>query len=207
MLRTGIATSESIAEALENAGTPLSYGATAESWREALTTISGDDVTITPRETAEVTGWSSTNETILKTINDEDATKDKYTVDIIFVTKDGEPVDVESVTLGSIVGVKEGDHYEFADIEEELIDVELKYTYNGKEYTEIKSYSTFTDDIIIVKGKKVKPTIEYVLTADTNYLDNKDYFSKEGDTYTKLIAGTDYEVGDAITGEVYEIKA
>lgn len=149
MVRTGIATSETIGEVLENAGTPLTYGATAESWRKALTTISGKDEKIAPRQTEEVTGWESTNETILKTFNSETVTKDKYTVDIIFI-KDGQPVEVESVTLGSIEGVKENDHYEFANIEGELKDVELKYTFDGKEYTETKSYSSFTDDIVII---------------------------------------------------------
>lgn len=50
------------------------------------------------------------------------------------------------------------------------------------------------------------PTVEYVLTTDTNYLEGKEYFSKDGDNYTLLIAGTDYEVGAEITGEVYEKK-
>ena len=71
MIRTGISTSEAVAEALANAGTPLSYGATAESWREAFTTISGENEEITPRETEGVTGWSSTNETALTTFNTE----------------------------------------------------------------------------------------------------------------------------------------
>ena len=59
MIRTGIATSETISEALENAGTPLSYGATAESWREALTTISGNDTNIAPREVSLLADSSS----------------------------------------------------------------------------------------------------------------------------------------------------
>ena len=209
MLRTGIATSESIAEALENAGTPLTYGATPEAWREALTTISGADEEIKPRETEEVIGWSSTNETILRTINEEDTTKGIYTVDIIFINKDGEPVEVDSVILNGISGVKENDHYEFANIEEELIDVELKYSINGKEYTVTKSYSTFTDDVVIIKGKgkKIESVIEYVVTEDKVYVDNKDYYAKDGETYNKLIVGTDYEISDTITGTVYEIKA
>lgn len=147
MIRTGIATSETISEALENAGTPLSYGATAESWREALTTISGNDTNIAPREVEGVTGWSSDNETILKTFNTESSA---YTVDIIFL-KDNKPVEVEAVTLNGIEGVFEDeDHYEFANIEGELVDVELKYTFDGVEYTETKSYSTFTDDIVTI---------------------------------------------------------
>ena len=50
------------------------------------------------------------------------------------------------------------------------------------------------------------PTVEYVLTADTNYLEGKEYFRKDGDNYILLVAGTDYEVGAEITGEVYEKK-
>lgn len=45
----------------------------------------------------------------------------------------------------------------------------------------------------------------YVATTDTKYLIDKDYFSKSGDVYTKLVAGTDYQVGATISGTVYEI--
>lgn len=149
MIRTGIATSESIGEVLENAGTPLTYGATAESWREALTTISGTDGEITPRETENATGWASINETVLKTFNNETATEGKFTVDIVFV-KDGESVEVESVRLNGIEGVREGDHYEFAGIDAALEDVELTYTFDGQDYTETKTYLSFTDDVVVI---------------------------------------------------------
>lgn len=48
---------------------------------------------------------------------------------------------------------------------------------------------------------------EYVVTTDTKYLAGKTYYSKSGTTYTALVAGTDYTVGDNITGTVYEAKA
>lgn len=149
MIRTGIATSESVAELLENAGTPLSYGATAESWREALTTISGADETITPRETEGVTGWSSDNDTIVKTFNKEELAQDKFTVDIIFLYN-GEPVEVENALLNGVTGIKENDHYEFAGFDTALEDVNLTFTFNSNDYTVVKSYSSFTDDVVII---------------------------------------------------------
>jgi len=46
----------------------------------------------------------------------------------------------------------------------------------------------------------------YVATSDTKYLADKTYYSKEGDVYTALVAGTDYTVGDDIAGTVYEVS-
>ena len=146
MVRTGIATSETIGEVLENAGTPLSYGATAESWRTALTSISGEDTTIEPRQTEEVTGWMSTNETVLKTFNKDE---NIFTVDITFV-KDGDSIEVDNVTLNGVDGIRENDHYEFANITAPLVDVDLIYTIEGETTTVKKTYETFADDVIIV---------------------------------------------------------
>lgn len=47
---------------------------------------------------------------------------------------------------------------------------------------------------------------QYVITTDTTYLADKEYYSYSNDTYTLLIVGTDYEVGDAISGTVYQKK-
>lgn len=147
-VRTGIATSETIKETLENAGVELSYGATAETWKEALTTISGTDTTIAPREVEGVTGFMSTNDTVLKTFNNE-VSGSAFTVDLVFI-KDGKAVEVENPTLGGQVGVKEDDHYEFANIRAELVDAELTFSFDGEDYSLTKSYSTFTDDIVIL---------------------------------------------------------
>lgn len=45
---------------------------------------------------------------------------------------------------------------------------------------------------------------QFAVTTDTNYLENKEYYSYANDTYTLLVAGTDYNVGDAISGTVYQ---
>lgn len=45
---------------------------------------------------------------------------------------------------------------------------------------------------------------QYKVTTDTNYLENKAYYSYSNDNYVLLIAGTDYQIGDAISGTVYE---
>jgi len=44
----------------------------------------------------------------------------------------------------------------------------------------------------------------YILATSTKYKDGTKYYSKSGDTYTLLIEGTDYSVGDNITGTIYE---
>ena len=59
-------------------------------------------------------------------------------------------------------------------------------------------------------GYNAQPLIEnnFVQTSDTNYLENKIYYSynSQNEEYEQLIAGTDYTVGDAISGTVYEKK-
>lgn len=76
MIRRGIATNETIGEVLKKAGTPLTYDATPEAWRKAFTTISGSDKTITPRETENVIGWKSTDETASKVFSKASAASD-----------------------------------------------------------------------------------------------------------------------------------
>lgn len=53
-----------------------------------------------------------------------------------------------------------------------------------------------------------KPLIDeqYVVTSDTMYAENKEYYEVSDNAYVLLIEGTDYEVGDEITGTVYEKK-
>lgn len=43
----------------------------------------------------------------------------------------------------------------------------------------------------------------YIQTPYTKYLTNVDYYSKSGNVYTLLVAGTDYTVGNTISGTVY----
>lgn len=47
---------------------------------------------------------------------------------------------------------------------------------------------------------------QYIVTSDTTYLADKEYYSYSSSVYTLLIVGTDYEVGDEITGTVYQKK-
>lgn len=43
----------------------------------------------------------------------------------------------------------------------------------------------------------------YIQTPYTKYLANVKYYSKSGNTYTLLVAGTDYIVGNNISGTIY----
>ena len=44
----------------------------------------------------------------------------------------------------------------------------------------------------------------YLLATTTIYEEGTEYYSKSGNTYTLLVAGTDYTIGNSITGTVYE---
>ena len=45
----------------------------------------------------------------------------------------------------------------------------------------------------------------YVLTSDSSYQENKEYYSlSEDNSYTLLVEGTDYNVGDMINSDIYE---
>jgi len=44
----------------------------------------------------------------------------------------------------------------------------------------------------------------YILATSNKYKDKVKYYSKSGNTYTLLVAGTDYTIGTTITGTVYQ---
>lgn len=44
----------------------------------------------------------------------------------------------------------------------------------------------------------------YILATTTKYQKNTKYYSKSGDVYSLLVEGTDYTVGNDITGTIYE---
>ena len=44
----------------------------------------------------------------------------------------------------------------------------------------------------------------YILATTTKYKNETKYYSKSGDTYTLLVEGTDYNVGDNIPSNIYE---
>lgn len=47
---------------------------------------------------------------------------------------------------------------------------------------------------------------KYIETTDTQFQANKDYYINSDDEYILLIEGTDYEVGDTISGTVYNFQ-
>lgn len=68
----------------------------------------------------------------------------------------------------------------------------------------------FMIDTFILEQKKLgivgigASVPSYYVTMDAKYKTGVDYYTESSGTYTKLIAGTDYTVGDSITGTVYE---
>lgn len=152
MLRTGIATNESVAETLKEHGTPLSYGATPEKWVEALTTISGTDETIKPREIENKIGFQSTNETVLTSFNSEETENVSFNVTLNFM-KDGKIVSLKEMpVLGGVEGMLDTDGigYVFNGFTEALVDAELSYKYKNKKYTDSKSYNGDIEDVITI---------------------------------------------------------
>ena len=47
---------------------------------------------------------------------------------------------------------------------------------------------------------------QYVITTDETYLPAKNYYSYSNEVYILLIEGTDYDIGNEITGNIYEEK-
>lgn len=80
-------------------------------------------------------------------------------------------------------------------------DMDIEESHPGYDSTEV-----YGEDQKGSEGGEDTPTVEYVITEDTNYAEGKTYYKKEGEDYIALEAGTDYEVGDEITGTVYEVK-
>ena len=58
---------------------------------------------------------------------------------------------------------------------------------------------------ILFKDEYEDQDFTYVATTDTKYQAGTTYYSKTNDVYKKLVAGTDYTVGDNISGTVYVI--
>ena len=53
----------------------------------------------------------------------------------------------------------------------------------------------------------VEPDNTYEITSDTEYQENKNYYSLVNSEYILLVVGTDYAIGDTISGTVYEITS
>lgn len=63
----------------------------------------------------------------------------------------------------------------------------------------IKDKDLFKEyDVAYLEG-----AIPYNETTDTEYLENVEYFERNNYTFTKLVAGTDYTVGDTIEKTLY----
>lgn len=91
-------------------------------------------------------------------------------------------------------------------------DCSLERTSTGENATltfsgmvDIRNFGNKTNEIRSVQYRlKNGSELVYFTTNDTNYLKNKNYYSYNGSTYTLLVEGTDYNVGDIITGTVYQ---
>ena len=50
-----------------------------------------------------------------------------------------------------------------------------------------------------------RPVPAYELTSDLVFVDGKDYYKETGATFTKLLPGTNYTVGDSISAVSYPV--
>lgn len=76
----------------------------------------------------------------------------------------------------------------------------------GKDAIEMKKIVIPISDKDLFKEYDVaylEGAIPYNETTDTEYLENVEYFKRDEDIFTKLVAGTDYEIGDTIEETLY----
>jgi len=67
----------------------------------------------------------------------------------------------------------------------------------------IKTNNTLAYQRIVPIDLTDKFTEQYMITTDTVYQGSTEYYTKSGDIYNQLTAGTDYTVGTTITGTIY----
>ena len=100
------------------------------------------------------------------------------------------------------------------ELEGELGQIEILhkdfYDYSYDKTSEDLSVAKLRKDTVaIIDGITLKYTNTYSVTSDQIYVDGKNYYRKDGSSYILLQPSTDtetndYEVGDTITGTVYE---
>lgn len=66
--------------------------------------------------------------------------------------------------------------------------------------------ANITSIVNTVNNVSVVISSGYTLTTDTTYQADKTYYKLENNEYVELIEGTDYDIGDDITGDVYEYQ-
>ena len=74
------------------------------------------------------------------------------------------------------------------------------------EYLHPRATGLYPSSTLYLKNRSIRFTklSQYNQTTDTNYTSYKKYYEKNNNVYTLLVAGTDYTVGDTISGTVYE---
>ena len=126
---------------------------------------------------------------------------------IIDINKDVYPAETgTSRELDVSFGVLVDDEYEYIDLGQFLIK-EIQEQKDTLSYR-ITAYDRMLLSMTNYNGVDFN---QYVQTTDTNYLADKDYYiytQVDGEyIYKLLVVGTDYDIGDAITGTKYELEA
>lgn len=96
---------------------------------------------------------------------------------------------------------------QFDDVNEsEPVTINIRST--GEYITLLHPWATgkYPSNNLIIKMRTLRfiNTKTYVQTTDSKYKDNKNYYNKVNSQYVLLIKGTDYNVGDIITGTIYQ---
>lgn len=126
---------------------------------------------------------------------------------VIDINKDVYPAETgTSRELDVSFGVLVDDEYEYIDLGQFLIK-EIQEQKDTLSYR-ITAYDKMLLSMTNYNGVDFN---QYVQTTDTNYLADKDYYIytqvDEEYIYKLLVVGTDYDIGDAITGTKYELEA
>ncbi len=78
--------------------------------------------------------------------------------------------------------------------------------YGGKSNGAVKAlldYDKFKGKINDFDLAYLYDAIPYNISLDTEYKENVNYYTKEDTEFTKLVEGTDYQIGDEITDTLY----
>ena len=122
----------------------------------------------------------------------------------------GEIARVES-EIGDIADITQTEESEYAKVsftnvpESEPINVNIHPLSNNISYLYPCS-TLYPSSNLYLKTRTIRFTnnTSYEITKDKYYTDYRKYYSYDGDDYTLLVAGTDYTIGNAITGTIYQ---
>jgi len=113
--------------------------------------------------------------------------------------------------IGDIADITQTEESEYAGVnftnvpQSEPININIHPIIDNISYLYPNS-SLFPSSTTYLKTRTLRftNTTDFEITEDTYYNNYRKYYSFDGSSYTLLVAGTDYTIGNAITGTVYQ---